>query len=109
MAEKGGNLLVGLPAPGPDEVFEVLAEGDGVVIERIVSTGQTTAPGTWLSEDRDEWVVLLAGAARLLFQGEATARPLIPGDWLAIPAGTLHRVDWTSPGEPTIWLAVHYR
>lgn len=104
-----GNLLVGLPAPGPDEVFETLAAGDGVVIERIVSTGQTTPPGEWLVEDRHEWVVLLAGAARLQFEGEATPHPLVPGNWLLIPAGTLHRVDWTATDEPTIWLAIHYR
>ena len=109
MSAKAGNLLVGLPAPGPDEAFEALAEGDGLVIERIVSTGQATPPGTWLSEDRHEWVVLLAGAARLQFAGEAEPRPLVPGHWVLIPAGTLHRVDWTSADEPTIWLAVHYR
>jgi cupin 2 domain-containing protein len=31
-----------------------------------------------------------------------------PGDFLNIPAHRRHRVEWTTPGEPTIWLAVHY-
>jgi cupin 2 domain-containing protein len=25
-----------------------------------------------------------------------------------IPAHQRHRGEWTTPGEPTIWLAVHY-
>jgi cupin 2 domain-containing protein len=25
-----------------------------------------------------------------------------------IPAHKKHRVEWTTPEEPTIWLAVHY-
>jgi len=109
MTEPSGNLLVGLPAAGPGEAFETLVEGDGVVIERIVSAGQATPPGEWLVEDRQEWVMLLAGAARLRFEREPAPHPLVPGDWLVIPAGTLHRVEWTAADEPTIWLAVHYR
>ena len=31
-----------------------------------------------------------------------------PGDFVNIPAHTKHRVEWTTPYEPTIWLAVHY-
>jgi len=32
-----------------------------------------------------------------------------PGDYINIPAHTKHRVAWTTPDGPTIWLAVHYR
>jgi cupin 2 domain-containing protein len=32
---------------------------------------------------------------------------LKPGDFVNIPAHTKHRVDWTTPDEPTVWLAVH--
>lgn len=109
MTEKAGNLFAGLPGRLPDEVFEKLAEGDGVTVERIVSTGQSTPAGDWLIGDRHEWVALLTGAARLLFEGESAPRPLAPGDWLLIPAGTRHRVEWTAADEPTVWLAVHYR
>lgn len=109
MTEKAGNLFAGLPGRLPEEVFETLAEGDGVTIERIVSTGQATPEGQWLAGDRHEWVALLTGAARLLFEGEAAARSLAPGDWLMIPAGTRHRVEWTAEDRTTVWLAVHYR
>ena len=79
----------------------------GARVERIVSTGQATPPGEWYDQDGDEWVVLLSGAAGLLFEGEAAARPLEPGDWVLIPAHARHRVEWTAADEPTVWLAVH--
>ena len=31
-----------------------------------------------------------------------------PGDFVNIPAHKKHRVEWTTPDEPTIWLAVFY-
>ena len=33
---------------------------------------------------------------------------MVPGDYLHIPARTLHRVEWTSADESTVWLAVFY-
>jgi cupin 2 domain-containing protein len=102
------NLFADLPGRLPDELFETLAEGGAVTIERIVSTGQATPAGQWLVGTRHEWVALLAGAARLTFEGEAAPRRLAPGDWLLIPAATRHRVDWTAADPPTVWLAVHY-
>ena len=32
-----------------------------------------------------------------------------PGDYVHIPAHRRHRVAWTDPSQPTIWLALHYR
>jgi len=104
-----GNLFDALPERLPDELFETLADSAGVTIERIVSTGQATPPGEWFDQDRDEWVVLLKGEAVLTFEGEAEPRRLVPGAYLTIPAHARHRVDWTPPDEPTVWLAVHYR
>lgn len=75
-------------------------------IERIVSTGQTTPENEWLNQAWDEWVLLIAGAARLAMAGSPDRR-LECGDHLLIPAGTAHRVTWTDPDRPTIWLAVH--
>lgn len=75
-------------------------------MERIVSTGQATAPGEWLEEELDEWVVLLAGDAELSFEAGARLR-LVAGDYLSIPAGERHRVEWTSADPPCVWLAVH--
>ena len=31
-----------------------------------------------------------------------------PGDFIDIPVFKKHRVDWTTPGEPTVWLSVRY-
>ena len=53
--------------------------------------------------------MLLSGAARLRLAEEAEARRLAPGDWVDIPAHCRHRVEWTDPDQPTVWLAVHYR
>jgi cupin 2 domain-containing protein len=48
----------------------------------------------------------MQGAARLWLDGGGEC-DLAPGDHLLIEAGRRHRVTWTSPDEPTIWLAVH--
>ena len=104
----GGNLFAGLPATSREEIVTALAETPGVRIERIVSTGQVTPAGEWYDSPRAEWVALLAGAARLRFEGEAGERALAPGDWLHIPARARHRVEWTDPARPTVWLTVHF-
>lgn len=109
MQLKSGNLLSNLPPSHRDEVFEPLVQATGLRLERIVSTGQATPAGEWLVQDWDEWVVLLAGEARLLIEGESTARELKPDDWITIPAGVRHRVQSTSKDPPTVWLALHYR
>ncbi len=54
-------------------------------------------------------MVLLAGRATLRFEGEAAPRPLEPGDYVLIPPGRRHRVDWTDPALTTVWLALHYQ
>ena len=52
--------------------------------------------------------MVLAGAARLEFaDGEALA--LRPGDFADIAPHRRHRVAWTDPDRPTVWLAVFYR
>jgi cupin 2 domain-containing protein len=53
-------------------------------------------------------VLLLAGAARLRFADETEARHLGPGDRTDIAPHRRHRVDWTDPMVPTVWLAVFY-
>jgi len=53
-------------------------------------------------------VLLLAGAARLRFADENAARVLGPGDWLDIAPNRRHRVDWTDPMAPTVWLVIFY-
>ena len=77
-----------------------------MLIERIVSNGQTTPAGEWLEQDRDEWVVLLQGHAELSF-ADGGSRSLVAGEHVLIPAATRHRVELTSADPPCIWLAVH--
>ena len=89
-----------------DEFVEPLITGQGVLIERIISTGQISPPGFWYDQDRDEWVVLLQGQARLAWE-DGRSKELEPGDWVFIPAHERHRVEWTSHEIACIWLAVH--
>ena len=102
-----GNLFVAIPDRLSDEQITALLTSPHVRIERIVSQGHASPLGFWYDQDDSEWVVLLAGSAALRFEGEAAPRTLKPGDYLHIPARTKHRVEWTAPNEPTIWLAVH--
>ena len=101
------NLLAALQTPVNDEVFEHLLAGNQFRLERIVSAGHTTPAGKWYDQDRDEWVLLLAGRARLGFE-EGLSLELVPGDCVNIPANRRHRVEWTDPGQETVWLALHY-
>ena len=89
-------------------MVEELLSRDGVRIERIVSLGQASPPGFWYDQAQGEWVLLLSGAALLRFADEAEPRRLRPGDILDIAPNRRHRVEWTDPAQPTVWLAVHY-
>lgn len=97
------ELPLELPA---GELFERLAGGDDVLVERIVSSGHATPPDEWLEQEKDEWVALLQGEATLEF-ADASSIELGPGDALLIAAGSRHRVERTSADPPCIWLAVH--
>lgn len=92
----------------PGELFTTLLAHPDFALERIVSTGQASPPDFWYDQPRDEWVVLLRGAARLAVAGETEPRTLAPGDWVVLPAHCRHRVAWTDPTQPTVWLALHY-
>src|SRR4051812_24077538 len=102
------NLFSDLPQHLPGELFTTLLEAPSVRIERIVSHGHASPEGFWFDQDQDEWVIVLKGAARLQFDDDEQPVEMKPGDYLNIPAHKRHRVDWTTPDEPTIWLAVHY-
>ncbi len=101
------NLFADIPADLPAELVETLLDGPSFRVERIVSHGHASPAGFWYDQDRPEWVVVLLGRARLRFEGEEPLQ-MGPGDFVNIPAHRRHRVDWTTPDEPTIWLAVHY-
>jgi len=103
------NLLRDLPDTRGGEITETLLAAPGVRIERIVSLGQASPPGFWYDQDEAEWVMLLAGAARLRFADEETDSVLSPGDWVHIAPHRRHRIEWTDPAVPTVWLAIFHR
>ena len=78
-------------------------------IERIVSHAHASPDGFWYDQEWAEWVIVLKGSAGLQVEGEDAPRVLSSGDYVHLPAHTRHRVVWTAPGEPTVWLALHYR
>ncbi|MFT5466147.1 MAG: cupin 2 domain-containing protein [Verrucomicrobiales bacterium] len=102
------NLFANLSQQLPEELIETLAESGGTRIERIVSRGHRSPDEFWYDQDRDEFVVLMSGSAKVMIEGEDEARVLKPGDWLIIPAHKRHRVESTSAEEETVWLAVHF-
>ena len=101
------NIFSGIPDSCQSEGFVDLLSRDGVLIERIITQGHVTPEGEWYDQDENEWVVVLRGAGRLLFESGKELL-LEVGDYMHIPAHERHRVIWTHPTEITIWLAVFY-
>ena len=101
------NLLKNLPDHLPEELFETLVDSEEVQIERIVSKGHTSPQEGWYDQDKNEFVLVVKGGARLEFE-DGREESVRPGDWLEIPAHVKHRVCWTTDAEETVWLAVHY-
>ncbi|BBB26308.1 cupin domain-containing protein [Amphritea japonica] len=101
------NLFTNIPSDLPNELFTVLLENDHLTIERIVSRGQQTPENDWYDQDRHEWVLLVQGRARIAYCDSEPVE-LSAGQYLHIPAHRKHRVEWTSPTEDCIWLAIHY-
>ena len=102
------NIYENIPAALPEELIEIISGNDNVRIERIVSRGHSSPDNYWYDQKQDEYVILLKGEARLLFQERDDTVVLKPGDYINIPARIKHRVEWTSPDEDTIWLALHF-
>ena len=100
------NLIRSLPDASVAEITEALVSARGVRLERIVSQGQVSPPGYWYDQDDAEWVLVLSGSARLEIAGEREDRLLSDGDAIFLPAHCRHRVTWTDPDRPTVWLAL---
>ena len=98
-----GALEPASAAPGRGERAVELAATGAFVVEQILS-GRLAGPADYL-QDSDEWVVVLAGWARLLVDGLEVA--LGAGEWLLLPAGCPHTLVETESG--TSWIAVHAR
>ena len=104
---KVSNIFDQLPQSAlSGELFETILEGKHCRLERIVSTGQTTPDGEWYDQEQDEWVIVLQGTAKLVFEPDHVIE-LQAGDYINIPAHQRHRVSWTDPNQVTVWLALH--
>jgi cupin 2 domain-containing protein len=103
-----GNIFDSLPEDISEEIFTVLAQGEAVKIERIISRGQSSPASGWYDQNDNEWVIVLSGEARISLENDRGFH-LKAGGYLNIPAHTKHKVEWTKPNTETIWLAVHYK
>jgi cupin 2 domain-containing protein len=99
-------LKISPDLPIDKEVFETILANQDILIERIISTGQISPPGFWYIQERDEWVLLLQGAA-IIAWADGHKTNLKSGDYLMIPAQAKHRVEWTSTEPCCIWLVIH--
>lgn len=108
MTDRKANLFDVLPENPSGEAFTALLETGAFKLVRIVSTGQATPEGEWYDQPESEWVVVLRGRAGLAFEDEPDETVLEVGDFINIAPHRRHRVTWTDPDEPTIWLALHY-
>ena len=89
----------------PDkELMNILAKGENIRIERIVSSGEVSPDGFWYDQEEDEAVFLIRGSAVLQFEEGST--PLKEGDWIIIPGHKRHRVTYTSSNPPAVWLCI---
>lgn len=103
------NIFAGLPLSTVAEQFTTLVDTPGLRVERIVSPpGHATPANEWFDQPRDEFVLVLQGRGALVFDGHPGETVLNPGDYLRLPAGVRHRVSWTDPHQPTLWLALHH-
>ena len=103
------NLLDQLASPTETgELIDILASGNNIRIERIVSNGHSSEAGFWYDDPSAEWVTVLSGEARLRFLVDDKLIHLKRGDHVTIQPHEKHRVEWTTPNEPTVWVAVYF-
>lgn len=101
------NIYRRLPIDLKDEIIEIILKSGKCRIERIFSHGHKSPDNFWYDQVENEWVILLKGKAILRFDDDVILE-LDEGDYVDIPAHRKHRVEWTTPDEETIWLAVFY-
>jgi len=110
-----GNMSVSdriwsdLPSfPQKEEIIEEIFFHEHVRIERIMSSGQVSPEGFWYDQNENEWLILLSGAAEITLQSPAKIIKLKSGESYFIAAHLKHRISWTHPEAPTLWLAVFF-
>ena len=103
------NIFKDIPDCLHEELIERIGgDTEAVKIERIVSHEHSSPPDFWYDQDKNEFVIVLKGKAGISFKDRDEILTMSKGDYLDIPAHTLHRVEWTSDEEDTLWLAIHY-
>ncbi len=107
MSQTTSNIFASLPNEISDELFETIVTGKNIKIERIISQGHSSPPTGWYDQSEHEWVIVLKGAATIEVEHQALVH-LVAGTYFNIPAHTKHKVAWTDPDTPTVWLAIHY-
>jgi len=90
--------------PLTEEEVDVLFQNRNIWIERIISTGQVT---DWYDQEKNEYVVLLEGNARIEYE-DGKEKSLSKGDCLLIKPHEVHRVVYTSSEPPCIWLCIFF-
>ena len=101
------NIFDNIPSNIPEEIIETLIDSDGIKVERIISKGHVSPKDFWYDQDKNEFVILLKGSAKLLFENDEQII-LSAGDYINIPAHKKHRVEWTVSKIETIWFAIFY-
>ena len=104
---KRANIFESITGGAEGEVVDILVKNKNVSIERIVSRGHTSPAIGWYDQKRDEWVLVLKGAAIISFTDDSDIDMKV-GDFVLIPAHKKHRVKWTDSKTETVWLAIHY-
>jgi len=106
---KTKNIFSEIPENLKDEIFQSIIEKENLKIERIISNGQTTPEDFWYDQNQNEFIILLKGKAKILFEENSEEVELNPGDYILIESHKKHKVTYTSKEETTIWLAIHFK
>lgn len=102
------NIFQNIIEDYQNENFDTLLDLPNIRIERIVSNGQSSENNFWYDQDENEWILLIKGDAELEYKtGEIIQ--LEKGDYEFIPKNKMHRVNYTSSEETTIWLAIFFK
>ncbi len=101
------NVFKQIPADLTEELFENILGNESFRLERIISKGHATPKDQWYDQKDDEWILLLQGSAGLRIEKQEIIT-LRQGDYILLPAGLKHRVEWTDHESETIWLALHF-
>lgn len=101
------NIFDNLPSDLSEEHFLDLFTRPGLRIERIVSQGHSSPQTGWYDQAEEEWVLVLKGSGHIKF-ADGRELTLDVGDFMHIPAHTLHKVSHPQPDGLTIWLAIFF-